>query len=85
MSPEARRPAELLVADVRRLADLVEDLMEISRLDADQTRLREEDVDLSSLVAAIVRSRRWEDVSVSRATRSCSPRIRAGSSGSSRT
>ena len=35
----------------RRLADLVEDLMEISRLDAGQTRLREEDVDLSSLVA----------------------------------
>jgi signal transduction histidine kinase len=60
MPTEARRPAELLVADVRRLADLVEDLMEISRLDAGQTRLRKEDVDLSSLVAAIVRSRRWD-------------------------
>jgi two-component system, OmpR family, sensor histidine kinase MtrB len=60
LSPDARRPAELLVADVRRLADLVEDLMEISRLDAGQTRVREEDVDLSSLVAAIVRSRRWD-------------------------
>jgi signal transduction histidine kinase len=60
MSPDARRPAELLVADVRRLADLVEDLMEISRLDAGQTRVREEDVDLASLVTAIVRSRRWD-------------------------
>ena len=60
MPTEARRPAELLVADVRRLADLVEDLMEISRLEAGQTRLREEDVDLSTLVAAIVRSRRWD-------------------------
>jgi signal transduction histidine kinase len=58
--PDARRPAELLVADVRRLADLVEDLMEISRLDAGQTRVREEDVDLSSLVTAVVRSRRWD-------------------------
>lgn len=60
MPGEVRRPAELLVADVRRLADLVEDLMEISRLDAGHTRLREEDVDLSSLVHAVVRSRRWD-------------------------
>jgi two-component system sensor histidine kinase MtrB len=60
MPPDARRPAELLVADVRRLADLVEDLMEISRLDAGTTPLREEDVDLASLVEAIVRSRRWD-------------------------
>jgi signal transduction histidine kinase len=60
MPADVRRPAELLVADVRRLADLVEDLMEISRLDAGQTRVREEDVDLSSLVTAVVRSRRWD-------------------------
>ena len=60
MPTEVRRPAELLVADVRRLADLVEDLMEISRLDAGQARPREDDVDLSSLAAAIVRSRRWD-------------------------
>jgi signal transduction histidine kinase len=60
MPPESRRPAELLVGDVRRLADLVEDLMEISRLDAGQARLRDEDIDLSSLVKAVVRSRRWD-------------------------
>jgi signal transduction histidine kinase len=60
MPTDVRRPAELLVADVRRLADLVEDLMEISRLDAGQARPREDDVDLSSLAAAIVRSRRWD-------------------------
>ena len=60
MPTDVRRPAEVLVADVRRLADLVEDLMEISRLDAGQARPREEDVDLSSLAAAIVRSRRWD-------------------------
>jgi two-component system sensor histidine kinase MtrB len=61
MPPEARRPAELLVDDVARLRDLVEDLMEISRLDAGEARVRDERVDLASLVEAAVRSRRWED------------------------
>ncbi|HEX5468528.1 MAG TPA: HAMP domain-containing sensor histidine kinase [Gaiellaceae bacterium] len=61
MPPDARRPAELLVDDVARLRDLVEDLMEISRLDAGQARVREERVDLGSLVRAAVRSRAWED------------------------
>jgi len=61
MPPEARRPAELLVSDVARLRDLVEDLMEISRLDAGEARVREERVDLNSLVRAAVRSRGWQD------------------------
>jgi signal transduction histidine kinase len=61
MPPDARRPAELLVNDVARLRDLVEDLMEISRLDAGEARVHEERVDLSSLVEAAVRSRGWED------------------------
>jgi two-component system sensor histidine kinase MtrB len=60
LPPEARRPAELLVNDVARLRDLVEDLMEISRLDAGQARVQTEPVDLESLVSAVVRSRRWE-------------------------
>ena len=50
MPPEARRPAELLVEDVARLRDLVEDLMEISRLDAGTRAVRPEPVDLGSLV-----------------------------------
>jgi two-component system sensor histidine kinase MtrB len=61
MPPDARRPAELLVADVARLRDLVEDLMEISRLDAGEARVQEERVDLHSLVQAAVRSRGWDD------------------------
>ncbi|HEY3069605.1 MAG TPA: HAMP domain-containing sensor histidine kinase [Gaiellaceae bacterium] len=61
MPPEARRPAELLVNDVARLRDLVEDLMEISRLDAGEARVRTEPVDVGSLVASAVRSRRWDD------------------------
>jgi two-component system sensor histidine kinase MtrB len=64
---DARRPAELLVNDVGRLRDLVEDLMEISRLDAGEARVREEPVDVGSLVATAVRSRRWDDrVSIER-------------------
>ena len=61
MPPEARRPAELLVADVARLRDLVEDLMEISRLDAGEAKVREERVDLHTLVRAAVHSRGWDD------------------------
>jgi signal transduction histidine kinase len=67
MPEEARRPAELLVNDVARLRDLVEDLMEISRLDAGEARVRAEPVDIGSLVATAVRSRRWDDrVSIDR-------------------
>jgi signal transduction histidine kinase len=61
LPPEAQRPAELLVSDVSRLRDLVEDLMEISRLDAGEARIREERVDLGSLVTAAVHARRWDD------------------------
>jgi signal transduction histidine kinase len=60
MPVEARRPAELLVEDVSRLRDLVEDLMEISRLDAGTQPVRPETLDLGSLVAAAVRARGWE-------------------------
>jgi signal transduction histidine kinase len=61
MPPEAQRPAELLVADVARLRDLVEDLMEISRLDAGTQPVRPERVDLGSLVASAVRARGWDE------------------------
>ena len=60
MPPEARRPAELLVEDVSRLRGLVEDLMEISRLDAGAQPVRPEPVDLGSLVAAAIRARGWD-------------------------
>jgi two-component system sensor histidine kinase MtrB len=60
MPPDARRPAELLVEDVKRLRDLVEDLMEISRLDAGTQPVRPEPVDLGSLVASALRARGWD-------------------------
>ena len=61
MPAEARRPAELLVEDVKRLRDLVEDLMEISRLDAGTQPVRPERFDLGFLVGAAIRARGWQD------------------------
>jgi signal transduction histidine kinase len=60
MPPEARRPAELLVQDVSRLRRLVEELMEISRLDAGREDVRTKSVDLGSLAAGLLRSRGWD-------------------------
>jgi signal transduction histidine kinase len=61
MPPESRRPAELLIADVGRLRKLVEDLMEISRLQAGAESVNAEPVDLTSLTAAILRARGWSE------------------------
>ena len=61
MPPESRRPAALLIGDVGRLRRLVEDLMEISRLDAGRESIEAEPVDVGSLAAAVLRSRGWED------------------------
>jgi two-component system sensor histidine kinase MtrB len=60
MPEEAQRPAQLLVEDVERLRRLVEELMEISRLDAGSEDVHTELVDLRSLVAGLLRSRGWE-------------------------
>jgi two-component system sensor histidine kinase MtrB len=57
LPPDARRAAELLVADVRRLRILVEDLMELSRFDARAESAELEPVDLSEAVRAIVTAR----------------------------
>ena len=57
LEPDARRAAELLVADVRRLRALIEDLMELSRFDAQAEALRLEPVDLGRVVSASVASR----------------------------
>jgi two-component system, OmpR family, sensor histidine kinase MtrB len=64
MPLEAKRPAQLLVEDVLRLRRLVEELMEISRLDAGREAVHAEPVDLSSLAGGLLRSRGW-DTSVS--------------------
>ena len=60
MPRESQRPAELLIADVGRLRRLVEDLMQISRLDAGQESLQAETVDVGALTAAAVQARGWD-------------------------
>jgi len=57
MTPDARRAAELLVTDVRRLRVLVDDLMEISRFDADAERASFQGVDLGRVITAVVSAR----------------------------
>ncbi|MGK5739932.1 ATP-binding protein [Micromonospora sp. URMC 103] len=58
---DARRAAELLLADVVRLRRLVEDLMEISRLDAGQEALALRPVDPLALLHSLVAARGWPD------------------------
>jgi signal transduction histidine kinase len=59
MPADSRRPAELLIADVARLRRLVDDLLEISRLDAGAESVHAEPVDLRALVGATVEARGW--------------------------
>ena len=62
LSPDARRAAELLVADVRRLRTLVDELMEISRFDAAAEQPQLERVDLGRVVTGVVAARLPEAV-----------------------
>ena len=57
LPPESRRAAELLVGDVRRMRSLVEELMELSRFDADAEEVAVEPVDLVRLVRAVAAAR----------------------------
>ena len=57
LPPDARRAGELLIADVRRLRVLVDDLMELSRFDARAEQADLEPIDLVAAVRAIVAQR----------------------------
>ncbi|MDP8932523.1 MAG: ATP-binding protein [Actinomycetota bacterium] len=56
-----RRAARLLVVESRRLATLVEDLMEISRLDAGMAPMTWEHADMGAAVSGAVRAWGWDD------------------------
>ncbi len=58
----ARRAAELLVVEVRQLRDLVDDLMEISRLDAEPHPDEPEPVEVGALVPRVLQQRGHEEV-----------------------
>jgi two-component system sensor histidine kinase MtrB len=53
LPPESRRAAELLVNDVGRLRNLVEELMELSRFDADAEEVSLEKVDHGRLIESV--------------------------------
>ena len=52
-----RRVGQMLVADVARLRGLVEDLLEISRLDATPTEAEASEVDLAMFLGAVIEER----------------------------
>lgn len=60
LSPAAREAVDLIVEDVRDLRRLVEELMEVSELDAGAGAVRWEEVDLRALATAVVRKRHRE-------------------------
>ncbi|MFN2606866.1 MAG: ATP-binding protein [Acidimicrobiales bacterium] len=59
LDDRGRRAAHLLVVESRRLAALVEDLMEVSRLDAGVAPMRWEPVDLAATVVGALDLRGW--------------------------
>ena len=86
MPPDARRAGELLVRDVARLRRLVDELLEISRLDAGRESVERTRVDVAQLVGSIIRARGWDSkVALAGARRGPRRRTRAGSSESSAT
>lgn len=61
LPPDARRPAELIVQELRRLRRLVDDLLEISLLESGRDRLSLGDVDLLERIHRLLALRGWDD------------------------
>lgn len=59
LSPQARRAGELLVQDVGRLRRLIEDLLEISRLDAGAEEVHPELIDPVAFLRQMAGARGW--------------------------
>ncbi|MBA2720895.1 MAG: HAMP domain-containing histidine kinase [Chloroflexi bacterium] len=57
LPPAARRTGELVIQDIGRMRDLVEDLMELSRFDAAGEEVRLQPVDLGRLVRGVAAAR----------------------------
>jgi signal transduction histidine kinase len=60
MADDVRRPAQLLIGDVTRLKTLVEELMELSRLDAGQEPVHRTEVDVRAVVDSMLSVRGWQ-------------------------
>ncbi|MDQ7808535.1 HAMP domain-containing sensor histidine kinase [Amycolatopsis sp. A133] len=61
MEADARESAQLAIVETHRLVRLVEDLMEVARLDAGTAQLRVEEVDVAGAVRNCLRARGWPD------------------------
>lgn len=61
MDADARWAAESVVSQVARLRDLVEELLEISRMDSGQAAISSYDIDLSWLLQTLHSSRGWQE------------------------
>jgi len=59
--PMVAPAVRLVVSETRRLGDLVENLMEVTRFDAGTARLVLDDVDVADLVTACIDARAWLD------------------------
>lgn len=59
LSQESRRAVELVVHDVGRLWRLIEDLLEISRMDAGAEEVRLEEFDAAAFLNQVSRARGW--------------------------
>ncbi|MEU6170903.1 HAMP domain-containing sensor histidine kinase [Streptantibioticus parmotrematis] len=61
LDPMIAPAVRLVVTETRRLGDLVENLMEVTRFDAGTARLRVDEVDVADLVTACIDARAWLD------------------------
>ncbi|HZK48768.1 MAG TPA: HAMP domain-containing sensor histidine kinase, partial [Thermoleophilia bacterium] len=59
LSLESRRAVELMVGDVGRLRRLIEDLLEISRMDSGAEELRVEEFDVAAFLQQVSQARGW--------------------------
>jgi two-component system, OmpR family, sensor histidine kinase MtrB len=61
LDPMIAPAVRLVVTETRRLGDLVENLMEVTRFDAGTAKLRADEVDVADLVTACLDARAWLD------------------------
>ncbi|OON74365.1 HAMP domain-containing protein [Streptomyces tsukubensis] len=61
LDPMIQPAVRLVVSETRRLNDLVENLMEVTRFDAGTARLVQDDVDIADQITACVDARAWLD------------------------
>ncbi|GAA4102242.1 HAMP domain-containing sensor histidine kinase [Streptomyces hundungensis] len=61
LDPDTARAVRLISAETGKLANLVEDLMEISRFDAKAAELNADEVDVAETIRKTLQRRHWQD------------------------